>query len=289
MRPAEVVAPPAPAPETCSGTSTMERSMAEIHDISQRQPQGNPGKPGFCETPHTQAIFRVLDACQKNGWLGMIVGEPGVGKTTAIKEYAKCHSEPLARAFYCRMPKAARSPQAALHCIARAVGADAPPNVSAIELLEIIVDHLAMQDPGLLIVDEAQNMSVEVLECVRDIYDTVPAGVMFVGNPTLEARLSDGASRRSGTDLAQLRSRVSARLKLTKVLPEDVKAICASYGVTGARELSRMRDLANAKGGGGLRRVTSILDKAHQQAAAAGDEAITHDHLQYALKITGVA
>lgn len=47
-----------------------------------------PDASGFVMTPTAEAIVSLLDYCQRYAELGLIVGDPGVGKTTAIAHYA---------------------------------------------------------------------------------------------------------------------------------------------------------------------------------------------------------
>ena len=79
---------------------------------------------------------------------------------------------------------------------------------------------------GLLIIDEAQHLSLLALESLRSIHDATACGLVLMGNESVYANLS---GRRSA-EFAQLFSRVGMVLQLRKTTAADVEALAGHWG-----------------------------------------------------------
>ena len=79
---------------------------------------------------------------------------------------------------------------------------------------------------GLLIIDEAQHLSLLALESLRSIHDATACGLVLMGNESVYANLS---GRRSA-EFAQLFSRVGMVLKLENPLPRTLRHWLGSGG-----------------------------------------------------------
>lgn len=262
--------------------------MAEVHTLPRLEP---PEKATFCLTATARHIFALLTASQRNGLLGVVLGESGCGKSTAITEFARVTQN----VHLCRMPETAKGVQPGLLRVARTLGA-APllgPNSGACELHLEIVNSLSIwgRPSTLLILDEAQHMSDELLEAVRDIYDEVGVnepgfGVVLVGNPTLADRWAGQPGKRRTSSFAQLRGRIGAQLgPLPGPLPEDLEAICAHGGIAGQRARTFLQRIA--KHPGRLHTVSNLLKVAQKLAGA--EVALTFEHLEAAASVLGLS
>ena len=80
---------------------------------------------------------------------------------------------------------------------------------------------------GLLIVDEAQHLSLRALETLRALHDATGAGLALMGNAVVYARLTGG---RRAAEFAQLFSRVGKRVRLTQVEEGDRRRSAGSLG-----------------------------------------------------------
>ena len=76
---------------------------------------------------------------------------------------------------------------------------------------------------ALIVIDESQHLSKELLEGIRNINDTAHIGVVLAGTSQVSGRWSD---KRAGFGYAQIASRIGCRRTLSeRVMREDVEKI----------------------------------------------------------------
>ena len=235
-------------------------------------------KPGFCRTPTAVDILNALGFCYKYRKMGCIVGGPGVGKSTAIAEYARENRD----ATVCRMTKATTRMQPGLARIVNALGGYVATQMGSADLAEEAKNRLCgVYRPQLLILDEAQHMDDELLEAMRDLFDESGAGIVLVGSSELPERWeAKSAARRR--KWAQLTSRLTVWLDVPSGQPEDVVALCDHHGIAGKRSRDLLTRAASVDGG--LRNIAVRLDIAWNLANGA---AIELCHLETAELIIG--
>jgi DNA transposition AAA+ family ATPase len=90
------------------------------------------------------------------------------------------------------------------------------------QLYEIITESLSRKS-RLLVIDEAERLSVSELELLRDIYDEKDCGLCLVGLDSLRTLLQRGRSLRE--NLVQLYSRVGYQRIVDILDPADVEMI----------------------------------------------------------------
>jgi DNA transposition AAA+ family ATPase len=111
--------------------------------------------------------------------------------------------------------------------------------------------------PGLFVLDEANHLSDAGMDVVRDIYDESEIGLVLLGNVELQIRLKRGANRWTSGHLPLL-GRMTCRMDLEEVTPEDLAAFADHHGLDGpARNF-----LATVARRGGLRTVNAVLRNA---------------------------
>ena len=247
-------------------------------DIVSLPTGGRQEKPEFCSTMTARNIAAALTVCRNRQKMGCVVGTSGVGKTTAIAEFAKNTSD----VTLCRMTKAAGRLQPGLVRIAMEMGAYATTYMSSAEIYDSILRNISSFTDQLLILDEAQHMDDDLLEAVRDIYDEKPVGIVLVGSTELTDRFEakSAAKRRKW---AQLISRLTVRLDIPTVPPEDISALCDHHGIVGKRSLELLT--RSASRGGGLRNVNERIENARKLA---GDNPIQLNHLEDAELVLSV-
>jgi DNA transposition AAA+ family ATPase len=101
---------------------------------------------------------------------------------------------------------------------------------------------------ALIIVDEAQHLSTEMLDQLRAFHDQAEIGIALVGNSAVIGRLEGG---RRSSEYAQLYSRVVMRLNRREPKRADVEALMDAWSVEDAEVRKALR--AVAKQGGALR------------------------------------
>ena len=249
--------------------------------ISSIRTETTPSKSAFSPTPTASAITDILLACHHYRLLGTVIGNPGTGKSTAAEAYAAS-----ARGVaHVPMVKAAYRTQAALMHLVRSIGTGrrAPRTTGEYELHCMIEEALAAETVELLIVDEAQHVSDDMLGCLRDLYDRCGIGLVWVGNFTLADRWTGKRGARNRAFDAIL-GRRGPQIELDELLDGDVDAIASHHGIDDAASRDVLSSAAATRGG--LHNVSRILRVAKGRD---GSHALSPDRLRDAAVITGVA
>lgn len=192
----------------------------------------------FCRTPAAAAMLDVLEAAIMFKCLGVIVGEPGVGKTTTLRWYADMEGAP-----YCTMTPAEASMSGALRRVGEALRIG-PWHRGAAARALAICNELRSRRPRVLLIDEAQHLEDKALDELRCIHDETGVPVVFVGNESLRARTRPGAP----AAFAQLVSRVGPRCHVTGS-PDNMEALARHSGMTEPKALALIRKVCAGKGG----------------------------------------
>lgn len=198
--------------------------------------------PDFVETPTAAGILNTLSYAQIAGDAVLIVGEPGIGKTLALKQYATTRPN----AWLATMSPDTRSPTAMLCELGTAIGIRDLAGGAA-PMRRQIESRIATTG-GLLLIDEAQHLRPAALETLRTIHDRTGIGLALCGNVETSERI-DG--------FAQLSSRIGKRMLLTRPAPADVAALAEAFGfAAGGPEQAFLEKIAQFVGG--LRSVVKV-------------------------------
>jgi hypothetical protein len=169
----------------------------------------NEAKAEFLITKEYRRFAEFCDTCLRYRYIGLCFGAPGVGKTVSAREYAKWDEiEPSLDLFSdyeapstiasCNTifytPSVTCQPRELEHqirCLRSslnfAVGEVKQPKIKRTrELLPVRVGDRTK----LMIVDEADRLKLQTLEELRDIFDRSKIGLILIGMPGLEKRLS---------------------------------------------------------------------------------------------------
>lgn len=223
------------------------------------------GDQVYIDTPTARAIANVLQTSMDRPdiGIGLIVGTPGLGKTMALRIFAKDNHAAL-----CTMsPLTATANAGMLHVsntLAERVRGGAGLYGPAFRKFQECgmaqrFKQANLDDRALLMIDEAQSMSFELIESLRHVYDTTGIGLVLVGNPLFKSRTREAP-------FAQLSSRLGAQLVMDGPMEGDIAAVCAHYKIAGARQLRQLEKLA--QNGGGLRTAIKVIRQADQIAKA---------------------
>jgi len=214
----------------------------------------------WCPTPTAKRISAALSYAHMAGDITVIFGGAGVGKTETSKEYAANNPN----VWHVTMTPSTAVVGACLERVALKMGLHVSGRAAKIEMA--LMERLTGTD-GLLIIDEAQHLNVRSLEALRSIHDATGVGLAILGNDLVYAQMT-GRGVRSAT-FAQLFSRIGKRVKLLKPKEDDVKALCASWGVT-AREMVAFCEQIAAKPGA-LRMMVKTIRLGQMVAGSRGD------------------
>lgn len=150
----------------------------------------------FVATASATRILEVCDMAHRLSCMNMIVGDAGLGKTEALKQYAATTKNVL---FI--ETDTTYSVRMLLSEICRVLGIVAPRGNPS--MMSAIIDRLR-DSKRLLIIDEAELLNYRALETLRRIHDKTNIGIVFAGMPRLRANFRGGA----GGDYKQLYSRI---------------------------------------------------------------------------------
>lgn len=242
------------------------RTLAAQADIAADLPE----KPGYFETPTSQAITQYLHWAQR-GRMVLVVTGAGQGKTETLKQFllgnANCFIATMTPSTSGIMPMQQR--------ILRALGEKQVVGSPAM-LSEMICDKLRDRRHAVLAIDEAQHLSVKALDEIRSWHDETGVGIALLGNERVQQSI-DGVSK--AADFAQIFSRIALRLIRTRAAPGDAEALAAAWKIEDARMIAFLRDIADKPGA--LRGATFTLEVAHMLAVAQGTK-VTLQHLKTA-------
>lgn len=219
--------------------------------------QTMPAAPSYVATPTSERVIVSLRYAHFAADMALVYGQSGLGKTEAVLQYQKT----VPNVFVATMTPSSASLVPALQVIAEAVGA-ASDSGGAQNIHRAICKRLRNTN-GLLIIDEANHLSVPALEQIRSIYDDVKIGVALVGNKEILERMTSGHHAKN---LDRLYSRIGKRDSFTKCTKEDALNILDAWGVKDAECRRQLTDIASKPGA--LRTMSKVLRLASMYAAA---------------------
>ncbi|MGR5880762.1 AAA family ATPase [Bacillus cereus] len=198
----------------------------------------------FIETKEYKKFAEFCDVCAKFKYIGICHGLPGVGKTMSARQYANWdYADSKIKEFSAYKDQGKNIEDDTILKI-NTIFHTAPP-VRPARLYDMIKNkcfNLQMSKDGyvairdkyendwstsfrkarefstvdLVIIDEIDRLKLPTLEILRDIYDTHNIGMVFIGMPGIEKRLSR---------YPQLYSRVGFIHEFKKLTPTEMKHI----------------------------------------------------------------
>lgn len=166
-------------------------------------------------TTTAKRVRDVLRLAHVEGEAVVLFGQAGLGKTSSLREY--CKQAPDALMIETDPTYTAK---VLLQKLAAMLGAEGKGSLN--ELMDTVVGRL--RDSGrIILVDEAENLPLRALECLRRVHDKTGCGLVLAGMPRLLVNL-----RGKNGELKQLYSRMAFKLDLGESVPdEDLAQIVA--------------------------------------------------------------
>ncbi len=204
------------------------------------------------------------------GDISLIYGEAGLGKTVSLKQYVKTHAD----AIYIELKDCDKSIKGVSEKILSYIGKQQ--NGTDRVLVDTIINYLKAT-PKLIIIDEAQHLSIRALENLRAINDVTETGIVLCGNPTVYDRMHG----RGQAHFAQLYSRIGIRRHILEPSLDDIRAIFKPYTLD-KDCLRYLHKLALQRGG--IRNCVKVLNIA-LQLQDNEKEPLNIDYLQSAYQL----
>lgn len=237
----------------------------------------------FCELPtYREALNVLLIALQGNEGFIKITGKVGTGKTMLCRILLNELQPPFVTAY---IPNPHLTPDGLRIAIADELGIKYTRHTRPSQLLKLLNDYLIsaaeQQSKPVLIIDEAQSMSLETLEALRLLTNLETEKqkllqIVLFGQPELDTLLQDKSIR-------QLRQRITFNYRLHALNFSDIKRYLshrlAAAGNFEPDIFSPMARYALYCYSRGIPRLTNIL--AHKAMLAAFGKGATHIHLSH--------
>jgi len=214
--------------------------------------------------------------------LGVIVGDPGTGKTTAIEEFARQEQH----AHIIRVTEARGSRAALLQRMTVSMGLPDyrfrdTGKAAHWENVDHLISKMAAFHLPLFIVDEAQKLKDDAVEMIREIFDESIVSFVLVCNEKMGERLnlsksgSDQKSNAAKMKFPQLSARVSLTRWIGAPSGADVKALCAYHRIEGEDSIQLLAEIAARHGH--LHQLAPLIEIARNVAGP--DQPINFEHL----------
>lgn len=234
------------------------RLWLDAHHARTAAGRAMPEVPAFVPTPTATRVLACLAYAQMAGDIAVCYGGAGLGKSTAGLQYQASNPN----VWIVTMDPSTSGVVTCLQEICDALGLDTSGGARA--MAKRI--HKRVRDTnGLLLIDEAQHLSVAALEQIRSIHDATGVAIALVGNDGVFARMAGG---RNATQLDRLYSRVGKRVALRKSTEADILALIKAWGVDDTECMPVLIEIAQRPGA--LRTLTKTLRLASMNAAAEG-------------------
>ena len=214
----------------------------------------------YMSARHREALAHLLYGLGEGGGFVQLTGEVGTGKTTICRCLQVPENVDIAMVLN---PKVTATELIATVC--DELGISYPAESNSIKVLVDILNHYLLEAYAggrrtVLIIDEAQNLSADVLEQVRLLTNLETATqkllqIILIGQPELRKLLARD-------DMRQLSQRVTARYHLEPISRDEADAyirhrlqICgASKTIFDKRAVDQIHDLS-----GGIPRLINVL------------------------------
>ena len=144
--------------------------------------------------------------------IGLVTGESGIGKTRSIEWY--CSNGTGVIHIRAHAKYSTKDVFADIH---RALGFDGTGNVH--KMMNDIVSKIS-GNKRLIIIDEAEHLTANTLDEIRQINDRSGAGVLYVGLPKFRAQLKTLRSK-----FEYIVNRISVPRRIDQLSTDDVEAL----------------------------------------------------------------
>ena len=189
----------------------------------------------------------TLDNAQTDALVLAVTGEAGSGKTEAIKNYTAGHANAyhlVCSEYWNRRTFMGKL----LKCMGVGVS-----GTTVSEMMDDIVDTLKRKDAPLIVLDEADKLTDQVLYFFISLYNQLEGhcGIILTATTFLKKRIERGV-RLNRKGYAEIYSRIGRKFVALPLLnSEDIAAVCVANGVSDAKSINSIIDEAE----GDLRRV----------------------------------
>lgn len=239
----------------------IDRQCAEMEYVRTNTPTTYKQELEIWETEEYVLAKGWCDYIYQKRKMGVLIGAPGTGKTTILKQFVAEHPGSI---YIEAMPNMRTNDL--LNTIARRAGISLKGN--GCQRMEGLIDALAVRNDVAILVDEAEYLKkwdVDKFEYLRKIWDNTGTPIIMAGTPELETTIKKGTGK---DNLAQLYRR-KYELQLKGISAKTaLQHLCQYHITTDAAKM--LAEIGADVQHGGLGNLTELLDLCLE--AAAGGE-----------------
>lgn len=203
---------------TYSAPHTITAAIEELAEIS-RQKKVAPKSPEYAETSISREVTNAIRYAHLQGNISVVYGDAGIGKTMAARNYLEHNT----RAVGITISPTFSSITGVNEKLSEQLGVRE--RISRRQTMEIISK---LRGSGrVVVIDEAQHLTVRALEHLRCISDESGVGICFIGNDAVYSKLKGSGQ----ADFAQLFSRIGMRrhVLVNSITKKDVEDVFGKY------------------------------------------------------------
>ncbi len=219
----------------------------------------------FLMTAAAQKVTNALNYCARRHLNGALFGDPGVGKTAAMRHWSAT-TQTTHAVIFCR---AYTTYSKLLRAIATAVGVSGQ---QTSDLDDLVHEQLSAH-PLMLVVDEADMLGARTLDWLRSLWDESNRRSHFVllAKPAFYRRLQTEHGR-SKQDLRQVWRRINFKAFVTGISRDEMLAYLGKVGLGDKLEPEAIEPLHIATGGsfGDLDMLVEIIEQILSESPKAG-------------------
>lgn len=193
------------------------------------------------------AMTFALENAQRDSLVMAVIGSAGSGKTEAVRNYTAA-----GRNVYHLVCSEYWNRRTFMAKVLQTMGVAYSGNTVA-DMMDAIVDTLKRKESPLIVLDEADKLSDQVLYFFISLYNQLEdhCGIILTATSYLRARIEKGL-RLNRKGYAEIFSRIGRKfVELPLHNSEDVAAVCVANGVSDSKTINSIIDEAD----GDLRRV----------------------------------
>lgn len=181
----------------------------------------------LADTSVHRELSMLLSRAQQDALVAGVIGAAGSGKTETCREYADEH-----RNVYHITCGEHWNRRTFVSKVLKSMGANVA-GYTINDMMEEVVDALSRADNPLLILDEADKLSDQVLYFFITLYNQLEGrcGIVLCGTQYLKARIARGV-RLGKKGFEEILSRLGRRFfELAEIGEEDVALVCVANGI----------------------------------------------------------
>lgn len=165
---------------------------------------------------NTKNVLFACDYAHRHNDIALVSGDAGAGKTTALEHYTKNNTGVI----MVTADSCTTSATAILRVIAEKVGKQT--NYRKSVLMRELISQLDGTN-RLIIIDEADHLTLQALQAVRNLNDQAKVGIVLSGNDKIYRQMLTG---QKGQEFDQIRTRISVRKRVVNdYTPEEIRNI----------------------------------------------------------------